>query len=304
METIKRRWRRYPWQVAIGTSGSAQAISLVLQAHGFTDGAITLAGMKAAQKLCIACGNSERLHLQGLSEDRQRVFAAGLAAMMGIFKALKIDSMSPTETALREGVLYDLISDRQGRELRHASVRALAKRHRLDAKHARRVSKTARALLAQVADAWKLNREIYPAYLHWAARLHELGLAISYRGYHRHGAYVVDYSNMPGFSRQEQHILATLIQGHRKRLPLERLETLREKHALTVIKLSILLRLAVYLHRDRSPKKQPHIEITAKRNNISLRFKRGWLARHPLTRADLEKEASRLTEAGFNLHIE
>ncbi len=301
---IQRRWRKFPWQTVIGTSGSAQAISLVLKENGLSDGTITYSGMREVRKLCIQCGNSQKLKLAGLSADREKVFAAGLAAMMGIFKALKIESMRTTETALREGVLYDLMGDRQGRELRHESVRALAKRHRLDSRHARRISKTARALLAQVANSWKLNTEIHMAYLHWAARLHELGLGIGFRSYHRHGAYIVDHSNMPGFSRQEQHTLGTLIQAHRKRIPLERLEHLTEKQGAVIIKLAILLRLAVYVHRDRAPKRETPIRIKAKGRQLTVTFKRGWLNRHPLTRADLEQEAARLTEAGFNLIID
>lgn len=301
---IQRRWRKFPWDIAIGTSGSAQAISLVLKENGITDGEITYAGMRAARALCIERGNSSNLDLAGLSNDRQRVFAAGLAAMMGIFKALKIKSMRTTETALREGVLYDLMGDRQGRELRHESVRALAKRYRLDNKHGRRISKTARLLLTQVATHWNLGSDSYAAYLHWAARLHELGLVVEHRSYHRHGAYVVDNSNLPGFSRQEQHILGTLIQGHRKRLPLERLSALSEERALILIKLAILLRIAVYLHRDRAPKREPQVSIHADRNSLTLAFKRGWLARHPLTFADLKQEATRLAEAGFTLKIE
>lgn len=301
---IQRRWRKFPWEIAIGTSGSAQAISLVLRDNGITDGTITYTGMRAVRSLCLKCGNSEQLHLAGLSSDRQRVFAAGLAAMMGIFKALKIDSLRTTETALREGVLYDLIGDRQGRELRHESVRSLARHYHLDRKHGRRISRTARELLRQVATPWKLEAEIYPAYLHWAARLHEIGLGIGFRGYHRHGAYIIDHSNLPGFSRQEQYILATLIQAHRKRLPLERLQSMKEKKALVIIKLAILLRIAVYLHRDRAPKRDTKVEITAKRNTVTLTFQRGWLARHPLTRADLAQEAERLAEAGFTLKIE
>lgn len=301
---IQRRWRKFPWEVAIGTSGSAQAISLVLRDNGITDGSITYAGMRAVRSLCLGFKNSENLNLPGLSSDRQRVFAAGLAAMMGIFKALKIDRLRTTETALREGVLHDLIGDRQGRELRHESVRALAKRYKLDDKQARRISKTARELLQQVAEPWGLTTEIYPAYLHWAARLHELGLVIGFRGYHRHGAYIADNSNLPGFSRQEQHILGTLVQAHRKRIPLERLQTMKESQALVLIKLSILLRIAVYLHRDRAPRRETDVKIHAINHVVALQFKRGWLARHPLTHSDLLQEAERLAEAGFTLKIE
>lgn len=300
---IQRKWRKLKWDLVIGTSGSAQAISLVLAANNITDGTITLDGMRAAKKLCVKCKNSSKLYLEGLSEDRQRVFAAGLAAMIGIFKALKIKRMRITETALREGVLYDMLTDRQGRELRHESIRALAKRYQLDSKQGRRISKTARELLSQVSAAWGLEEEIHAAFLHWAARLHELGLSLNHRGYHRHGAYILDHSNLPGFSRQEQHTLATLVHGHRKSLPMTRLQALNEPRAVAALKLMILLRIAVYLHRDRTPKKAPELKALASHNKLTLTFKTGWLNRHPLTQLDLQTESKRLAEAGYQLNI-
>ena len=300
---IQRKWRKFKWDLVIGTSGSAQAISLVLAANGISDGTITLKGMLAAQALCVACKNSAKLQLNGLSEDRQKVFAAGLAAMIGIFKSLKIKRMRTTETALREGVLFDMLSDRQGRELRHESIRALAKRYRLDSKQGRRVSKTARELLSQVSKQWGLEEDIHAAFLHWAARVHELGLSLNHRGYHRHGAYILDHSNLPGFSRQEQYMLSTLVHGHRKSLPLSRLQSLAEPQAVIALKLAVLLRIAVYLHRDRTPKKAPEVRARASSNKLTLTFRTGWLNRHPLTKLDLQTESTRLAEAGYKLSI-
>ena len=54
--------------------------------------------------------------------------------------------------------------------------------------------------------------------LAWAARLHEIGMVVSYSGYHKHGAYLVANTDMPGFSRDEQAVLSKLIRTHRRKL--------------------------------------------------------------------------------------
>ena len=37
-----------------------------------------------------------------------------------------------------------------------------------------------------------------------AAYVHEIGLVISHGGYHRHGAYLLQHSDIPGFSQIDQ----------------------------------------------------------------------------------------------------
>jgi exopolyphosphatase/guanosine-5'-triphosphate,3'-diphosphate pyrophosphatase len=65
--------------------------------------------------------------------------------------------------------------------------------------------------------------------------------------------------------------------------------------------LSVLLRLAVRLHRGRRARAFPRILISVKKNRIELRFPRAWLDKHPLTRADLDDERLRLHGVGFEL---
>ncbi len=79
------------------------------------------------------------------------------------------------------------------------------------------------------ADARRLEAQGDPPAdlaLKWAARLHEIGLDVSHSGYHRHGAYLLENADMPGFSREEQRLLARMVGGHRRKLALEGLEEL------------------------------------------------------------------------------
>jgi len=57
------------------------------------------------------------------------------------------------------------------------------------------------------------------------------------------------------------------------------------------------------LHRRRSEDAAPPPELHADDTSFRLAFPPGWLAAHPLTRADLETEAGYLKSAGLKLKI-
>ena len=123
------------------------------------------------------------------------------------------------------------------------------------------------------------------------------GLDVSHNGYHRHGAYLTENADMPGFSREEQRLLARLIGGHRRKLTLEGLEELVPPWDRSAVYLIVLLRLAVLLHRGRSPAALPDIQLTAKPRSLEVKFPARWLRDHPLTVADLQQEIDHLTAA-------
>ena len=106
---------------------------------------------------------------------------------------------------------------------------------------------------------------------------------------------------MPGFPREEQQLLAALVGGHRRQLSFDSLEDLVppwDRHAEFLI---ALLRLAVVLHRGRSPQPLPEVRLSAKGRNIALELPQRWMKEHPLTLEDLEQERQYLKEAGFRL---
>src|SRR6201984_2168166 len=98
--------------------------------------------------------------------------------------------------------------------------------------------------------------------LKWAARLHEIGLDVSHSGYHRHGAYLLENADMPGFPREEQRLLARLVGAHRRKLALEGVEELVPPWDRGALYLIVLLRLAVVLHRGRSSTALPAIDLS------------------------------------------
>ena len=85
-------------------------------------------------------------------------------------------------------------------DIRDRSAQALLARHHVDNKQAQRVAQTAETLYQQVQHLLRLEDEDEDL-LRRSALLHEIGLAISHSSYHKHGAYLVQYSDVAGFSQ-------------------------------------------------------------------------------------------------------
>jgi exopolyphosphatase/guanosine-5'-triphosphate,3'-diphosphate pyrophosphatase len=226
-----------------------------------------------------------------------------VAVLSAVFKTLGVERMLVSDLALREGVLYELLGHiRHEEDVRDRTVESLMRRYDIDRTHAARVQGTARALHAAAgATGWSLDCSEADALLGWAARLHEIGLAISHSQFQKHGAYILANADLPGFSQQQQAILAALVRGHRRKLVPEVFEALPETTRECVRRLCVLLRLAVLLHRGRSCAAQPGVELTASGNTLTLAFPDGWLEHRPLTRFELEEEAAYLRAGGFAL---
>jgi exopolyphosphatase/guanosine-5'-triphosphate,3'-diphosphate pyrophosphatase len=163
------------------------------------------------------------------------------------------------------------------------------------------------ALLDQaLAASWFSSQESAEArrFLAWAARLHEIGLAISFHSYHKHGAYILENSPLPGFSRDDAQVIATLVLAHRRKLTRDIFTPLPRHLRERALRLAVLLRIAVRLHRNRAERLdpdagRPQLEISGR--ILSLTLPEGFLASHPLTAADFDEEAERLASAGFVL---
>lgn len=305
IETFEREFRRTGWVSAVGSSGTVTAIDELLRANGWGDNGITRAGLRQLREHLIDAGRLSKVDLPGLSPERKHVLPAGLAILHGAFKSLKIDRMSVSPGAMREGLLYDTIGGNTHEDVRARAIESLLDRYAVDRRHSSCVESTALRCLDQVAVPWELHHPDHRWMLSWASRLHEVGLSLSYSGYHKHGAYIVANSDLAGFSRGSQHQLAALIESHRRRIKPAQLDRLRElSGGESGARLSALLRLAVTLNRSRDPQPLPPFQITAAGQVIELRFGPQWLDKHPLTRADLANEQAFLRAANFELSFE
>ena len=163
-----------------------------------------------------------------------------------------------------------------------------------------RVQATVLDFCRQVGAAWELTED-QDRMLGWAARLHEIGLTIAYRHQHRHGAYMVEHTDLAGFSWEEQRVLAALIRAHRRKFPMSVFDALPDRWRAPALRMAFLLRLAVLLNRGRRPEYLPPLTLNAQAQSLHIEFPSGWLPEHPLTLADLDAEADYLKTAKLSL---
>ena len=301
--SIRRDYRRLGWNSSVGASGTVKAARQACLSLGFSTEFIT---RDALQKLCdylIQQGHSDKLDIEGIKPERRAVLPAGVAILSAIFESLDVEAMSFSDGALREGVLYDMAGRLRHEDVRERTINALAKRYHVDRKQASRVEATALIALAQVKDAWQLKSSDYQEMLSWAARSHEIGLAVAHSQFHKHSAYLLQHSDLPGFTQQEQQLLAFLVRGHRRKFAKEEYRQLPAGLREPYRYLCLLLRLSVIMHRSRSTARLPAFELNVDGSKIELSFPDGWLDHHPLTRADLEQEATYLRNIDFKLKL-
>ena len=296
-------YRNLGWQTAVGSSGTIRSIRDVVQTAGWSDQGITLKSMQQLRDSLLKAGSLKGLKLEGLGDERKPVFPGGFAVLFGVFEALGIEQMSVSDEALREGLLYDLMGRIRHDDIRGRSVTAFSSRCGLDTKHAARVESTALQLLKEVEKPWGLSHEEFGDMLSWAARLHESGLVVSHSQYQKHGAYLLEHSDLSGFSGSEQRILAALVRGHRRKFPRAIFDALPEPCDSSASKLCIVLRLAVLFHRSRDDSQLPLIRAEAGKTSLKIVFPEGWLEVHPLTQAELEREAMYIKSADVKLRF-
>ncbi len=301
LQPVDNTLRTVGWERAYGASGTIRSVAAILQEAGWAHGTITAEGLGKLEEAMVTAGRLDKLELAALDPDRRQVLAGGVAILSTVFEHLGIDEMWVSPTALREGLLYDMLGRIQDEDPRDRTIAMLGKRYSIDQGHADRVQATALGLLGQVAQDWHLQSVDAAHALAWAAQLHEIGLAVNYTGHHKHGAYLVASSDLPGFSRDEQALVAALVRGHRRKLDDSFFETLPLELRITAMRLCALLRLAVLLNRNRDPEVVSLPHLSANGNKLKLTFNEEWLAAHPLARADLEREQRLIKQSGLKL---
>ena len=295
-------YRALGWNEAIGASGTNKTIGEICAAMKLTKGAVTAQALPQVRDRLLQAGSIDAIDLPGLSEERRAIIAGGVLVLEAAFDALGLERMAVSKAAMREGVLYDMLGRGSGHDPRETSIVALTRRYGIDEFQAARVEGTAMRLFEQAAPGWKLDPDDL-LMLAWAARLHEVGLAIAHSQYQVHGAYVIEHSDIAGFSRQEQQFLAALVRTHRRRIPKSAFDALPDRLLGAARRSAALLRISALLHRARDSEEIPRLELDVDGAHMVLRLDRRWLEDRPLLRADLEGEPADIAPLGVQLVI-
>ncbi|MBL4762216.1 MAG: exopolyphosphatase [Gammaproteobacteria bacterium] len=301
---IMYSYRNLGWDLALGSSGTIKAVGKIMAAMEWTKGEITCKKLKKLRKEMIKAAHIDNVQLKGMDENRRPVLAGGVAILCAIFKGLNLQEMQVSSGALREGILYDLIGRQQQKDIRDISIDSFSARFNVNQEQAERVSVSAIKLYDAVKMAWAVQKKQCKQSLVWAAKIHEVGLTVAHSQYHKHGEYLVRFSDLPGFSQDNQEVLATLVRSHRRKLGKALFNNLPKELINATQKLTALLRLAVILNRTRHGDPMTDFEINAEKNTLQLTFAKNWLENNPLTSAELNDEIDRLSVIGITLAVE
>ncbi len=294
--------QKWPQYMVGGTSGTVESIQMVLRANGWSSGDVNRAAMAQLESAIVDDRWVLEAGLPGLSPDRTDIFPAGVAILSACFDVLQFESLDYVDVSLLQGMISEhLVSDSQA-DLRQESVLALAHRFAVDVPQAERVTRCVMALYAQSAPWWA-GDETYKDLLFWAAQLHELGVHINPRHYHRHGAYIVKHADLPGFTHEQQSMLALLIRGHRRSMPGLAFRAFDPEPAQKLLRLVALLRLAVILERSHNDADSPKVAISVDEDHVQVSCGPGWLEAHPLSLSELRVERAQQATAGITLEL-
>lgn len=301
IEQIAQRFQQVGWKEAWGSSGTAKALALILQENDISRAGITREGLLWLRDKVLKAGAMGALNLPGVKTDRLPVLPGGLAIMLTILEELEIETMGVADTALRDGVLFDLLGRSHHEDIRETTVAAMAKRYHVDQAQATRVGEIALHFFERTYDtrdsvrAFQLRQN-----LSWAASLSEIGIDIAQASFHKHSAYVLANADMPGFSKREQAALAMLVLSQRGRLSKVASELAHDE---TFSAKVMCLRLAVLLSRSRRSIDLAKFALTRLNGVFRLTVNAAWMASHSLTEYELGQESAEWRSLGITLDV-
>ena len=165
-----------------------------------------------------------RRKVTGIGPRRAEIVIAGTAVFLRALELFNQRAIHYCGAGVRDGIIADLAARGVGRELTQLSreqrtvIEGMAKRYEVSMKHVRHVAFLAHRLFDTLQPVHRLP----PAagkLLEAASILHDVGHFVSGTGHHKHSAYLVANSDMPGFTDKERLTIAALCRFHRKSMP-------------------------------------------------------------------------------------
>jgi exopolyphosphatase/guanosine-5'-triphosphate,3'-diphosphate pyrophosphatase len=282
------------WSIAYGSSGTMRTLAEIIEKNALGDGTLSIKNLKLLKERLINCGRVSKINLTGMRAERVGVVLGGLPVLLGLAEELGLRSLQPVDAGLRMGVLWDLHMRARKLDRRDDSVKKFMHRFGVDELRASQVASNSMALYNQL----KPESEDYDRLLRWGAQLHEIGLAVSHTGFHKHGAYLAEHADLPGFTTYEQQSLSTLVlaqKGNLRKVAPVLTDAVRTKAILA-------LRVGIICMHARLDPVAERIRLRIKKS-IEMEISKKTLNDHPTLSHWLAKEKGAWEEAGFEFTI-
>jgi exopolyphosphatase/guanosine-5'-triphosphate,3'-diphosphate pyrophosphatase len=261
------------FDVCYGTSGTINALAALSLRRRLAGGdgrtarrrpehSLTLDELRALNQELASYSLEDRVRVARLNRQRAEIIVPGGQLLEALMEALNVNELISCDWALREGVVIASLARRVGTVTtspakleRDPSLRgalALTRHYRADLKHAHRVAYLAQQLFDELRPLHLLGGE-HRRLLAAAALLHDIGYFVSHTGHHKHSAYLIQNSDLPGFTAPEVSVIANVAYYHRggaAKSKKDYFSEIRPQDREVVRKLAALLRLADALDRD------------------------------------------------------
>ncbi len=268
MDGLLEELRQFDIQTIIGSSGSFETVGALVAAEDaskFTRSnpnnfVFPAERIQDIHRELISKSRDERLRMKGMEAMRVDMIVMGSILINLLVEELKPKEILISTFAMKEGILkrhlkstrksIRLTEDEQ-REAREKVIRALAKKFDAPLDHCEQVSALAKQILEQMQHPKPLP-EGSEELIHYGALLYPIGLFVSRSGYHKHGQYIINNSNLRGFSSEESLMISNLVRYHRKSLPNKEhmhFNVLSSSQKEQLEKMAGILRLAIALDR-------------------------------------------------------
>lgn len=225
-----RRIGTAPLDRCIGTSATAAA--LVSAVHRIPRPkrdeadrtAVSTTQVEKLYKELSGADVGDRRKMPGVGPRRAEIIVAGAAVFLKILQRLNQPGLFYSTAGVRDGILSDLASRGVGWERNTLSteqqgvVEGTAEHYGVDMRHARRVADFAMQLFIAL-EPWHQLPPAFNRLLQAAAFLYDTGHYVADVGHHKHSWYLVQNSDLPGFTTRERALVAALCRYHRKTLP-------------------------------------------------------------------------------------
>ncbi|WP_105166863.1 Ppx/GppA phosphatase family protein [Pseudoalteromonas sp. T1lg23B] len=298
LEPITASYKKMGWQRCYGTSGTIKALHAI--AAQFDQNTLTTEVLLKIKAQILQSKNCDTLLIEGLSEERKATIAGGLVVLLAVFAQLNITELYYCDHALRDGLLHE-ISQNDEFDIRTRTIQTLSEHYNVDTQHSANICHTLNQFYQQLAANWSLQK-LDLQLLCWAAQLHEVGLVINSSGLHRHSAYIVSHSQLPGFTQEQQQVLSYLIRFYRKKIKIRELKLCSAIEMGKFSRLLSLFRLAVLLNAKRQDALIPEVKLSSYADTLLVEFTSDWLDENTLMAADLAQEQHHLRKLNLNLN--
>ena len=179
-----------------------------------------------------------------------------------IARELGINKLYVSDFNLRDGLVKEFAgggkwTDAVVRQILR-TAKQLGEKFSFDEQHSVHVAKLASAIFDQLRDLHQLNSR-YKLILELAATLHEIGVFVSTRSYHKHTAYLIRHAEFFGTSAHDVELVAMVARYHRRAFPQrshDGYSKLNRRDRVSVSKLAAILRIAKALDVSRNQRIQ------------------------------------------------